>query len=295
FPMKSVTKRDDEYWKEYRATPKAFVTLNTAQHLWQSRYGDLTSLRIAPAPGKTLEESQGLFSEELLQELKPADMGLSFQPVKYLGLKASSGTTDFGGLFIGFSLFLILSAMILIGLLFRLGIEQRASSVGLLLATGFAPSRVRNLLLAEGGLVVAVGGLTGVLAALAYAGLIVHGLKTWWIGAIGTRFLELHVEPVSLATGLVISVAVALAAIWWGIRGLARQSPRGLLSGATQPAPLPTSRQRRGAGARHRAQVLTLVVLVATAAVMLKIIPDREAFAGFSWPTVVFFLVGMTA
>src|SRR5262245_27851831 len=91
FPMKPVTKRDDEYWKEYRATPKAFVTLAAAQHLWQSRYGDLTSLRMAPAPRKTLEESKDLFSEGLLQELKPADMGLSFQPVKDLGLKASSG------------------------------------------------------------------------------------------------------------------------------------------------------------------------------------------------------------
>jgi ABC-type antimicrobial peptide transport system permease subunit len=295
FLMKSVTKRDDEYWKEYRATPKAFVTLTAAQHLWQSRYGDLTSLRIAPVSGKSLDESREMLGEALLKELKPAEMGLSFQPVKYLGLKASSGTTDFGGLFIGFSLFLILSAMILIGLLFRLGIEQRASSVGLLLATGFAPSRVRNLLLAEGGLVVAAGGLAGVLAALAYAGVMIHGLKTWWIGAIGTQFLELHVEPASLVTGLAISVAVALAAIWWGIRGLARQSARGLLSGAIQPALLPVHQQRRGAGARHRAQVLTLVVLILTAAVMLKIIPDREAFAGFSWPTIVFFMVGMTA
>ena len=141
FPMKPVTRRDDAYWSKYRATPKAFVTLKTAQSLWQSRYGDLTSLRIGPVPGKTLQESQELVTDEILKQLKPAELGLSFQPVKYQGLQASSGSTDFGGLFIGFSFFLILSAVILIGLLFRLGIERRAANVGLLLATGFSPAR----------------------------------------------------------------------------------------------------------------------------------------------------------
>ncbi|HEY2249470.1 MAG TPA: FtsX-like permease family protein, partial [Planctomycetaceae bacterium] len=235
FPMKKVTPRDEAYWPKYRATPKAFVTLKTAQHLWQSRYGDLTSLRIAPVSGKTLDESRELLTAALLKQLKPEEMGLIFQPVKSQGLQAASGTTDFGGLFIGFSFFLILSAMILIGLLFRLGIERRSANVGLLLATGFSQKQVRRLLLGEGLAIVAAGGIAGVLAAVAYAALIVHCLKTWWIGAIGTRFLNLFIEPASLATGLAISVFAAVIAIWWGIRSLWKISPRGLLAGVTQP------------------------------------------------------------
>ncbi|HLJ10421.1 MAG TPA: hypothetical protein VKU82_04495, partial [Planctomycetaceae bacterium] len=90
FPMKKVTKRDDAYWSKYRATPKAFVTLKTAQHLWQSRYGDLTSLRVAPIEGKSLADSKKLMSEDLLKQLSPAEMGLSFQPVRYQGLQAAS-------------------------------------------------------------------------------------------------------------------------------------------------------------------------------------------------------------
>src|SRR5262245_17903418 len=99
--MEPVTPRDDDYWKKHRATPKAFVTLKAAQHLWQSRYGDLTSLRFAPIPGKTLDESREIVTRELLQQLRPEGLGLAFQPVKAQGLAASSGTTDFGGLFIG--------------------------------------------------------------------------------------------------------------------------------------------------------------------------------------------------
>src|SRR5262249_14648750 len=164
---------------------KGFIALSAAQHLWKNRYGDLTSLRFAPLPGQSLDESRALFEAELLRELSPAEMGLAFQPVKLQGLAAASGTTDFAGLFIGFSLFLILSAIILIGLLFRLGIERRVSNIGLLLATGFSPRQVRSLLLGEGLLVVAAGALAGILAALGYAALMIHGLKTWWIGAIG--------------------------------------------------------------------------------------------------------------
>jgi len=292
FPMKKVTPRDDAYWDRYRATPKAFVTLKMAQELWKSRYGDLTSLRIGPVPGKTLNESEKLVTDELLSELNPAELGLSFQPIKYQGLQASSGSTDFGGLFIGFSLFLILSAIILIGLLFRLGIERRASNVGLLLATGFTPSQVRRLLLTEGGVILTAGGFAGVLAAVAYAALIIHGLKTWWFGAIGTRFLELHVSAASLAMGLAISVLAALGAIWWGVRGLTGLSARGLLSGVTE-RPQVARQQHRGGRPFRAALVLAALSLVATGAVVLKLVPEREAFAGFSWPTIVFFLVGL--
>ena len=291
--MKPVTKRDDAYWTKYRATPKAFVALKTAQELWGSRYGNLTSLRVAPIAGKSLEESQKTLSAALLKQLDPAELGLSFQPVKYQQLQASSGSTDFGGLFIGFSFFLILSAMILIGLLFRLGIERRAANVGLLLATGFSPGQVRTLLLAEGLAVVAVGGAAGILAAVGYAALIIHGLKTWWIGAIGTRFLERHIAAPSLATGLSIAVIAALVSIWWGVRGLWQLSPRGLLSGITQP-PRVVHRQRSRAARMFRiAHLLAGFSLAATAAVVFKIVPEREAFGGFSWPTIVFFLVGL--
>ena len=59
FPMKTnlITDRDELYWDNYKATPKAFVTLKTAQLLWQSRYGQLTSLRVSPVKGKSLDEN----------------------------------------------------------------------------------------------------------------------------------------------------------------------------------------------------------------------------------------------
>ena len=89
--------------------------------------------------------------------LDPKGAGLVFQPVRDRLLTASKGGTDFGGLFLGFSFFLIAAALMLVGLLFRLTLDRRAKEVGLLLASGFAVRHVRRLLLTEGLAIAVIG------------------------------------------------------------------------------------------------------------------------------------------
>jgi putative ABC transport system permease protein len=43
-----IRKQDEDYWKQYRTTPKAFIRLADGQRLWQSRFGRLTSIRLTP-------------------------------------------------------------------------------------------------------------------------------------------------------------------------------------------------------------------------------------------------------
>lgn len=294
FPMDfgRITERDDDYWEQYKATPKAFVSLKTAQELWRSRYGELTSFRFAPPAGMPLDEFEQMLRKELLETLDPAQLNLVFMPLKAQGLQAASGTTDFSGLFLGFSFFLIISAMLLLGLLFRLGIDGRGREVGLLLAVGFTPKQVRNLLMFEGLLVMVVGVVLGTAAAVAYAEVMVYGLKTWWIGAIGTRFLAVYVEPASLAIGAAISAVVALLTILWALRELKALSARELLGGSVRT--FKTDVNRKKSYHRHRRWAMSLFggCAALTLAAVLGIVPDREAFSGFSIRTVVFFLVG---
>ena len=59
--------------------------------------------------------------------------------------------------FSGFSFFLIAAAVMLIALLFKLGIEQRARELGILAAAGFGRKRITRLLAREGLIVAAIG------------------------------------------------------------------------------------------------------------------------------------------
>ena len=224
FDLGRIREIDEEYWERYRGAPKAFVSLETAKQLWTSRFGQLTSVRVSA-------ESPEELAAALKKELDPAAFGLAFQPVKAQSLEASAGATDFSGLFIGFSMFLIASAAVLTALLFRLGVERRAREVGLLMATGETTKQVRKLLLAEGALVATLGCLIGLPGAVAYGALMVYGLRTWWSAAVGGSFLELAVTPQSLVIGALSALLLMLGAIWLTLRKLEKLSPRALLAG----------------------------------------------------------------
>src|SRR6266852_4273128 len=214
---------DEQYWKQYRTTPKAFVPLARGQQLWGTRFGRLTSIRIFP-PSEA-------YGNALRAALDPAKMGLTVFAVKARGLEAARGATDFGEYFIYFSFFLMVSALLLTGLFFKMGVEQRMREIGVLRALGFSIPQLRAIFLLEGAVLAAPGAVVGMGAALAYGGFIMLGLRTWWIDAVGTRLLSLHASIASLAMGAAAGMVTGLGSIAWTLRGLQPVTPRGLLAG----------------------------------------------------------------
>lgn len=235
---------DDRYWKQFRATPKAFVSLATGRRLWSSRFGNTTTWRIPPRPGVTADS----LAKQLEAAIDPAKLGFEFIPVRQIALEAASGTTPFSVLFLGFSFFIIAAAVMLVALLFKLGIDGRAAEIGTLAAMGFSRRQVRWMLATEGAIVAVIGGLLGVAAGVGYAWLMVEGLRTWWLAAITTPFLQLYITPASLAIGFAVGVIVSLATIVWSLRRQSRISVRLLLAGESiEP---PALRRRRTNWAR---------------------------------------------
>ena len=239
--LKKVRPKDEDYWHRYRTTPKAFISLETGIKLWQSRHGKYTSLRLRSSDGSDPGSRLESFKENLRAALSPAEMGLSIEPVRTEGLAASRGATDFGEYFVYFSFFLVVGALLLASLFFKLGIEQRLREIGTLRAVGFAARDVRWLFLREGVALATAGSLLGVIGAVGYGELMMYGLRTWWVGAVGTTMLSLHVSALSLSLGCVGGIAAALLCIVWTLRGVSRASPRSLLSGSldavrTKPA-----------------------------------------------------------
>ena len=280
FPMDldRIRPKDEVYWDLFRATPKAFVSDGTAQQLWRSRFGDLTAVQIRTVFGADLQTTQTNFQRRLLDKIRPEQVGLVFQPVKADGLAAATGSTDFSSLFIGFSLFLIVSAALLVGLLFRLGVEQRSSEIGILLTAGYPISTVRRRFMKEGGLIAGIGSLVGLGGGVIYAWLLMAGLRTWWLAAVGTPFLFLHINPLSLVLGYLIALIVVLFSIGWTVRQLGKVPVPALIAGGSGASGL--SNQILSASLRSRilgfaslglALALTIFALVSetTAAVGL--------------------------
>ena len=186
-------------------------------------------------------QARDVFVERLRAAADPLALGLAVIDVRAQGLEASRGATDFGEYFVYFSFFIVVSALLLVALFFKLGIEQRVREVGLLRAVGFGPSQVRRLFLQEGILLAVVGSVLGIGGALGYAWLMMYGLRSWWVDAVGTTALTLHVSPASLVGGAIGGVVAAVGCIWWTLRALSRISERSLLMGTLDNSQLSNS------------------------------------------------------
>ena len=240
---------DEEYWDDHRTTPKAFIPLAVGQRLWGSRWGEVTSIRLHPtmaegiraaagapagagAPGAEVEALAADVRDGFRSAIDPLAVGFVVYPARALAVEASAGVTDFGLYFIYFSFFLVVSALLLASLFFRLGVEQRLRELGLLRATGYPATAIRRVFLSEAFVLAVAGSAVGVAGAVGYAELVMWGLRTWWVDAVGTTRLALAVSPAMLAAGAAGGVLAAFGSIGWTLRALAPASPRSLLTGA---------------------------------------------------------------
>jgi ABC-type lipoprotein release transport system permease subunit len=229
--LRRIRPVDEAYWEKYRATPKAFIPFVAGQNLWSTRYGTMTSIRLVPSDGSALDSVLPDIAKRLRERIDPLRSGLAVQDVRSQGLDASRGATNFGEYFIYFSFFLVISAILLAGLFFKLSVEQRIREVGLLRSVGLSSATIRRIFLGEGLGLSLVGALLGAAGGLLYAAAILAALRTWWIGAIGTQSISLHVSPTSIVLGVIGGVIAALLCIAVTLRGLRKISERSLLAG----------------------------------------------------------------
>ncbi len=237
-----IRPRDETWWDRHRTTPKAFLPLAVGQRLWGHRLGRITSLRVVPGEGISLDEAHQRYADALLGELSTGaatlDSGshrLVVMPVRQAALKAARGSTDFGQYFVYFSFFLVVAGLLLAGLFFRLGLEQRLREVGLLEALGYSAARLRRQYLGEGLVLSTLGGLIGIVAAAGYAALVLWGLRATWTEDLGTRDLHLHLGVLSPLLGGLGATLASVGAVAWTLRNLQRLSPRTLLAGSLAP------------------------------------------------------------
>ncbi len=216
---------NEAYWKQYRQTPKLLTTLQAGQAMWANRFGAVTAVRF-PTSG----QGEAAIREQLRKEIVPEKEGLQFLPVGQMALDAVNQAIDFGGLFVGMSFFLIVAALVLLGLLYVFGLQQRAPEMGILLALGYSRNRVRALFFLEACPTAVSGALLGALAGMAYARLLLAAVTGYWSAAVAETTLIFHAEPSTILGGIFTATLCVFLVVLGGLWRGTCFSPRQLLT-----------------------------------------------------------------
>lgn len=217
--LDKIRDKDEEYWNKYKGTPKALISISTAEKLWKNRFGTYTALRFK-APGMNPNEVKSL----LKKKINPSSSYIAIKELKNNGLYAAKNAVDFAQLFIGLSFFILVSGIILTVLLFILSLSRRSGQIATLSALGFRKRQIRITLLSEGLLVATTGAVLGVFLAIAYNELVFKGLNKVWYDIARTSILETRVSLTSLIKGFVISVLISWLSIVMVVQHKLKQS-----------------------------------------------------------------------
>ncbi|MDP6544791.1 MAG: FtsX-like permease family protein [Phycisphaerae bacterium] len=231
-----IQDEDRAYWKKYRGTPKAIISLAGGRKLWSNRFGDLTAIRQS-------QQTADIYKAAIRQKLTPGEVGLIFSDVAGQAEAAASEALDFGQLFLGLSMFLVGAAVLLSAMVFALGVRQRTGELGLLLAVGFTQKRVRRLVVTEGAILALIAVAIGLPGGVLYTHMVLGGLTTIWRGAVASAPIDFHASWVTMAIGAVASFAVSMVAILIVLRRQFRREVRSLLDNISATPP---TRRARG-------------------------------------------------
>ncbi|HUW61990.1 MAG TPA: ABC transporter permease [Candidatus Bathyarchaeia archaeon] len=215
-PMDEARLKDpanEAYWRNYGQTPKLLLAFEDGRQMWGNQFGSVTAVRFGGAESDIAE-----VAKRLRQNISADKIGLEFVPVREIGQTAVKQSMDFGGLFLGMSFFLIVAALILVGLLYVFGLQQRAPEIATLTALGFSPSRIRGIFLLESAPTTVAGAALGAIGGAGYAKLLLAALARFWPAAVAGTPVVFHAVAGTMAIGGVIVVCcamlVVLAALW---------------------------------------------------------------------------------
>ncbi len=208
-----IRDKDEEYWNDYRGTPKALISIEMGEKLWKNSYGSATAYRFARE-----KTSSKQLSALIMSRLAPTDLGFVFHPVYEEGLRAASSGVDFGGLFLSLSFFVIAAGLLLTVLLHALNTESRKAENGILSGLGFTKKQILNIRLRESFIIAIVGGIIGAFVGILYNSALMAGINRVWQHIVRTEMISVHLKPTTLILGAISGIVVSMIAIYFVTR-----------------------------------------------------------------------------
>jgi ABC-type antimicrobial peptide transport system permease subunit len=207
--LEKIRDKDEQYWSDYRGTPKAYISLKKGLQLWENPFGNYTAIRF-PSDAISLVDLES----QLLQILSPSDINLSFVPVREQGKQAASNGVDFGQLFLSLSFFVIAAAILLLVLIYSLNLESRRRETGVVHALGFNRKQLIRLRVLESIPNLLLSAVLGGLLGIIYNKLMLYGLNSVWNDAVHADMIKMEIRLQTIITGMLAGVFIALVSIY---------------------------------------------------------------------------------
>lgn len=231
-----VRPKDDAYWRELRGTPKAFITLQAGREIWQNRYGNATAIRYSQ------DLSRDQLEQSFLANVDPLSLGWRMANVRAQALAGAQGTLDFGMLFLSFSFFIVIAALLLTALLFALTMQQRTSELGLLSAIGLPPTTIHRLVLAEATWLALIGSAVALPVGIGFAELNLLAMATIWQDVVLATPISLHIPWQMSLTGACVVFIISIISVWLITRRMLKLPAAQALRGSQGQTTRQTSR-----------------------------------------------------
>lgn len=203
--LKRIRPKDEAYWKQFKGTPKAYVSLAFGQSLWRNRYGAYTAFLLP-------------FEKLPTVELDPFRLQFQLNEVRQNGLVSAKSGVDFGQLFAGLGFFIIASGLLLTILLFSLNLKRRENQLQLYTSLGFSKKLIRSIYLSELVGISFIGTLAGLLLTIGYSKLILLALNQLWNDIVRTDAIELQFKFGTLLLGFLLSFLLGLSVVYFGTK-----------------------------------------------------------------------------
>jgi putative ABC transport system permease protein len=205
-PMDEIKLKDpanEAYWKEWRETPKAFITFTAGKELFGTYFGEAMCVQV---------KGDTVFVDNLVRGIDPAELGFSVRALWQEGVAAAKGSTDFRGLFVGMAFILMLSALILAGLSLRLTLDSRNIEPALFSALGIRRGRVVRMICSEWLATIVLGCVAGALLGSALARSLIWTLSRFWSDAFAGAQIKFYFswKAVVLASLITIFLLVMM-------------------------------------------------------------------------------------
>ncbi len=206
--LKKIRDKDEQYWEDFKGTPKAFISLEKGLEIWDNRFGNFTAVRYN---GDITKDE---LEKKILSAINPIDINLSFLNVRSDGVHAASNGVDFGDLFLSLSFFVIAAAILLTILIYSLNSESRISEAGVLTALGMSKKQIISLRFFESVIPIIISSVIGGLLGIIYNTSIILSLNSIWNDAVHADMLDIYIYPNTIIIGIVIGIIISLSTIY---------------------------------------------------------------------------------